>query len=211
MDVVEKSPVRAKVATILREAILSGEFTAGSELSLTETAHLLRVSRTPVREAFQVLEAEGLLELRMNRGAIVKPINTKFITDHFDMRRMLEGEAVFRAIANRMASAPLRTLQQTIITQADVPDDVYDEYNYSFHKTIWVASDNQKLFTMLDTLWNGPSYSHTRGRQVDHRASIREHGAILDCVDAGKAELARAIMHDHIERSMRIILDARKT
>lgn len=206
MDYVEKTPVRAKVITILREAILSGEFKAGHELSLTETASMLRVSRTPIREAFQILEAEGLLELRMNRGAIVKPINSQFITDHFDLRRLLEGEATYRAVKKNMPPETLRTLQDEIGGLDAVPEEVYDDYNFRFHQTLWLASGNDKLYSILDTLWNGPSYSHTRGKQVDHSKSIAEHGTILECVKKRDAEKARETMHKHIERSMRIIL-----
>ncbi|MDR2390830.1 MAG: GntR family transcriptional regulator [Planctomycetota bacterium] len=209
MDYVEKTPGRIEVATILREAILSGEFKAGHELSLTGTAVMPRVSSTPVREAFQPLEAEGLLELRMNRGAIVTPINTKFVTDHFDMRRMLEGEAVFRAVNNNMPAESLRAPQNSIQAMASIPNDVYDEYDFRFHQTFRSGSQNNKLCFFLDTLWNGPSYSHTRGKQVDHSSSVIEHGLILDYAESHGAERARDIMHVHIDRSRQIILDAR--
>jgi len=191
---------------ILREAILSGEVGAGHELSLTDTAENLRVSRTPVREAFQLLESEGLLELRMNRGAVVKPINRKFIADHFDMRSMLEGEAVYRAIKNNMPTDALRTLQDEISRMDEIPDDVYDDYNARFHQAFWYAAGNDRLFSFLDTLWNGPTYSHTSGKQVEHGKSVVEHGLILESAEAHDAEKARAVMQKHIERSMRIIL-----
>ena len=68
-------------------------------LSQESLGERLGVSRTPVREAFQTLEAEGLIELRMNRGAIVKTIDEKYITDHYEMRILLESEAAKRAAA----------------------------------------------------------------------------------------------------------------
>ena len=89
MDSLKKAmPVRVQITAILRKALFSGEYKSGDELSLTETAERLGVSRTPVREAFQTLEAEGLIELRMNRGAIVKTIDEKYITDP-DIRYIL--------------------------------------------------------------------------------------------------------------------------
>ena len=98
MDSLKKAmPVRVQITAILRKALFSGEYKSGDELSLTETAERLGVSRTPVREAFQTLEAEGLIELRMNRGAIVKTIDEKYITDHYEMRILLESEAAKRA------------------------------------------------------------------------------------------------------------------
>lgn len=69
---------------------------------MTDLAAKFNVSLTPVRVAFQILEQEGLLKLRMNRGAIVKGIDAKFIQDHFDMRILLEREAAFRAAQRGM-------------------------------------------------------------------------------------------------------------
>ena len=74
MESMELLPARVRITAILKKALFSGEYKSGDELSLTDIAAKLGVSRTPVREAFQALEAEGLIELRMNKGAIVKPI-----------------------------------------------------------------------------------------------------------------------------------------
>ena len=94
METIKKAmPTRVQVTAILKKALFSGEYKSGDELSLTEIAERLGVSRTPVREAFQTLESEGLIELRMNRGAIVKPIDEKYITDHYEMRILLETDA----------------------------------------------------------------------------------------------------------------------
>lgn len=208
MDYIEKMPVRIRVAEIVRDAILSGEFAAGRELSLTDTAAQLRVSRTPVREAFQMLQAEGLIELRMNRGAVVKPIDEEFITDHFDIRRLLEGEAVYRAIRRRIDPTPLVELQRAI-TDAAASSEVaalYDAYNQDFHQILWQGSGSRKLHAFLETLWNGPSYSHTRGSDVDHVASIAEHAQLIEYVQQGDAERGRRLMEDHILRSLDIIL-----
>ncbi len=75
METIEVLPIRVRVTAILRKELLAGEYAAGEELSLTDIAAQLGVSRTPVREAFQSLAAEGLLELRMNRGAVAVGID----------------------------------------------------------------------------------------------------------------------------------------
>ena len=61
METIQVLPIRVRVTAILRKALLSGEYRPGEELSLTDVAAKLGVSRTPVREAFQSLAAEGLL------------------------------------------------------------------------------------------------------------------------------------------------------
>ena len=75
MESLELLPARVRIASILKKAILAGEYKSGEELSLTGIAEQLGVSRTPVREAFQTLASEGLITLRMNRGAIVNSID----------------------------------------------------------------------------------------------------------------------------------------
>ncbi len=74
-------PVRVRITAVLRKAIYSGEYQSGEEFSLTDIAAQWGISRTPVREAFQVLENESLITLRMNKGAIVNNIDRKFIRD----------------------------------------------------------------------------------------------------------------------------------
>ena len=207
MDAVEKMPVRLKVASIIRNAILSGEFADGQALSLTDTAARLNVSRTPVREAFQLLESEGLIELRMNREAVVHTIDDTFVREHFDMRMLLEDEAIFRATTNQMDLQPLIKLQESV-SNADPADisRMYDAYNHDFHHAIWEGARNRKLYGFLDSLWNGPSYSRTSGSIVNHDLSIQEHGEMLDAMKKGDAEAAKSVMHQHILRSMEIIL-----
>mgnify|MGYP001036622783 CR=1 FL=1 len=209
MQSLEIMPVRVRLAAILRKSILSGELKNGQELSLTELAEKFNVSRTPVREAFQILEQEGLLKLRMNRGAIVKGIDEKFIQDHFDMRILLEGEAAFRAAQRSMDVSALRPEQNRAEARFLAMDpEEYGKYNQDIHVAIWTAADNQKLYDYLSALWNGPSI----GRSVepnDHRAkSIQEHGYILRCIERGLAEEARAAMRQHIQRSKQNILES---
>ena len=75
MNTLTMMPARVRVASELRKAIYAREYRSGDPLSLTEVAERLGISRTPVREAFQELENEGLITLRMNRGAVVNNID----------------------------------------------------------------------------------------------------------------------------------------
>ena len=209
MQSLEILPVRVRLAAILRKAILSGELKNGQELSLTELAEQFNVSRTPVREAFQTLEQEGLLQLRMNRGAIVKGIDEKFIEDHFDMRILLEGEAAFRAAERGMDVSGLLEEQTRAETQFLTmnPED-YNKYNQDLHVAIWKAADNQKLFDYLTGLWNGPSIGRSVEPVEQSAKSIQEHGHILRCIKWKQAEDARTAMREHIQRSKNNMLES---
>ena len=207
METIEVLPIRVRVTAILRKALLAGEYQPGEELSLTDVAAKLGVSRTPVREAFQSLAAEGLLELRMNRGAIVVGIDENFIRDHFELRILLETEAVTRAAKREIDLAPLLELQAYAERNREtMTEEDYRTYNQRFHAHIWRCAGNQKLYDLLSALWNGPSGGNI-GRDPDHeRVSIGEHRQMLDFLQAGRAADAGAVMTGHIERSMENIL-----
>lgn len=70
-------PARERVASALRKAIISKSIPEGAELTLENTAQELGVSVTPVREAFQILARDGLLEVKQNKCAIVLGVTEK--------------------------------------------------------------------------------------------------------------------------------------
>lgn len=207
MESLEMMPARVRITSILKKALLAGEYKSGQELSLTEIAEKLGVSRTPVREAFQTLAAEGLIELRMNKGAIVKQLDQKFITDHYEMRILLESEAAARAAKHGMEVSPLIAklyhMEDNITT---LERQYYTELNQEIHTSIWKAADNQKLEQFLMGLWNGPSFSSANSELEHYAQSTREHIMILKAIRGKDEETAKQAMKLHITRSMENIL-----
>lgn len=209
LDTLELMPARIKIASILRKAILSGEFQAGEELSLTAVASNLGVSRTPVREAFQMLASENLLLLRMNKGAIVQGITVKTIREHFEMRILLEGEAAARATLRGYDTSALLEKHDYILgLKGNFSPEEYQDYNQDFHTSIWKAADNNKMYSILSSLWNGSSFGRTISAKDHQLLSIEEHGRILDYMQKGNPYLVRKEMERHIERSMNNIIES---
>lgn len=200
-------PLRTKAASIIRKAILSGELTSGQELSLTAFAQQLGISRTPVREAFQALESDGLITLRMNKGAIVNQIDEQFITDHYEVRILLESEAAARAARLGMNTAELINACQLMRESLKNGDSKnYVELNQHIHICIWRAANNRKLYAMLMNLWNGPSIGRNTN-SIDHQyLSNIEHLEILESIERNDSDNARRGMQRHITRSMQNIL-----
>lgn len=208
MESLEVMPIRARITSILKKAIYSGEYVSGQELSLTEVAEQLGVSRTPVREAFQALAAEGLITLRMNKGAIVNQIDRKFIRDNFEVRILLESEAARRAAENGMDVAPLLervcAMQERLET---VSREEYEALNQDIHMCIWNAAGNARLKSYLMELWNGPSSGHSHAEIEQHyKNSVFEHISILHFIRDRQPEKAKKAMTQHIARSMDNIL-----
>ncbi|MBQ6385710.1 MAG: GntR family transcriptional regulator [Lachnospiraceae bacterium] len=209
MESLKMMPVRVRITSILKKAIYSGEYKSGDELSLTGIAEQLGISRTPVREAFQALEAEGLITLRMNKGAIVNAIDRKFVSDQFEMRILLESEAAARAAERGMETEPLLTQLYKLRDSGlkEVDSALYVKLNQEIHTGIWHAADNGKLLQYLQELWNGPSTGHSRPeQQLHYRDSTYEHISILESIRDRDAGGARDAMSRHISRSMENIL-----
>lgn len=208
MEPLQVMPIRIRITSILKKAIYSGEYRSGQELSLTEVAQRLGVSRTPVREAFQALAAEGLITLRMNRGAIVNQIDEGFIRDNFEMRILLEGEAAARAARNGAEVSQLLERARFLGDHLqEISPTEYEKLNQEIHLTIWSAARNLRLKNYLLELWNGPSTDRSAWETRAHyENSTREHIAILEAIRDGDPEGARAAMEGHIRRSMENIL-----
>ena len=211
METLEMMPVRIRIAAILRKAIYSGEYKSGDELSLTDIAAQLGVSRTPEREAFQLLEGEGLITLRMNKGAVVNTIDRKFVRDIVEMRILLEAEAARRAAENGMDAKLLESLLGRILRlreHIDAADPAeYTALNQAVHQAIWQAAGNHQLTACLLQMWNGPSVGRGQDAAARHyRDSSDEHIAILEFIRDGKAEEAKNAMLRHIGRSMENML-----
>ena len=99
-----------ETARHLREAIIRGDFPSGAHLNETQLTRELSLSRSPVREALRILEAEGLVTLEPHRGAHVRAVSERDLEDIFDVRLMIESHGVRRGLhrLSREAIAPLR-------------------------------------------------------------------------------------------------------
>ena len=209
MQSLKMVPTRVRVTSILKRAIYSGEYKSGQELSLTAIAEQLGISRTPVREAFQTLAAEGLITLRMSKGAIVNKIDQKFIKDTFEMRILLESTAAWKAAENGLPDADdyiakLKDMEAHLDT---IDDKAYEDLNQAIHMAIWEAADNQKLSNYLMELWNGPSTGHAIPEEQKHyRLSTEEHIQLLEYIRDHKPEEAKEAMARHIQRSEENVL-----
>ena len=100
MSRVEGYNLTSVVFNNVRQAIVSGEYPLGMALTEAYIANKLSVSRTPVREAFRQLEAERLIEITPNKGAVVQGVSDSDAKDIYEIRSLVEGLAAERAAVN---------------------------------------------------------------------------------------------------------------
>ena len=142
----------------LRALILTGEYGPEERLIEEQLAERLGVSRTPVRQALTMLEAEGLVEITPNRGATVCSFSIEDVWDIYDLRAVLEGHAARRA-AGRIERRELERLRELAREMEGLPgqfDDHEEEIralvalNQEFHGTIVEASRNRRLERLIN-------------------------------------------------------------
>ena len=208
----EYLPLRDVVFNTLRKAIITGYFQPGERLMELNLARRLGVSRTPVREAFRMLDREGLVEIIPRKGAQVSGITEKDLRDIAEIRTVLEEYAVgltCRRI-DEEGFAALTQIHNHFIQIVEEGDEqkiaLQDEL---FHDALFKASGNDRLLMILCNLRE--QFFRFRLeyiRDIDKRTIlIREHRDLIDAIKNRDESQARQIMHKHLSNLQEAVLD----
>ena len=189
----------------LRERIISGELELGSQLSEARIAKELDVSRTPVREAINRLEIEGLLEVEPQRGSFIFNLDGSELAKLCDARVALETKALTVAIKERPDRLHSELTKCTDrMTSARAVDDVnkYLGEDTIFHQLLFDCADNKFLNDAYQTIATKMAAIRNRlGRHPEHMAkSYAEHLQLVDAVKVSDTKTALEILRLHIDR-----------
>src|SRR6185295_8179177 len=195
----------ARVYAYVKERLLDGTFPGGALLSENELSQQLGLSRTPVRQAFVQLEAEGLLELYPKRGALVVPVAASEIEDVFEARLLVEEHCARRAAnAGATLAADLEELiaeQELAIADAGMGMAVFARADREFHRAIVAAAGNAILTRLYDALRDRQqriatvSLARSPG---DAARFIEEHRGIADALARADAAAAGVRVAAHL-------------
>ncbi|WP_163274552.1 GntR family transcriptional regulator [Cellulomonas iranensis] len=195
----------------VKDALLGGRHPGGSMLSEVDVAAELGVSRTPVREAFLRLAAEGWLRLFPKRGALVVPAAPGEAQDVLDARLLLEGHAVEQVLAGPPGAREelVATLRGLVARQRDALDadtddvdlDAYADLDAQFHHAIVAAGGNAVLTQVAGTLRERQSrmVALSVGRSSARAATFVDgHEALVAAIADGDAAGFRARLAAHV-------------
>ncbi len=188
------------VLAAIKHAILAGELRPGQGLVETELAQVLGVSKTPVREALKTLAGAGLVTMSPYRGAAVRAIDHATASAVYDLRLLLEPEAVRRA-AEAARTASWEVAEQALAVSAAATDQAQRSLaNRDFHRALYQSCGNPLLVKTLDDLRDQTALvSAVAWQQAPSwEQEARQHRAILAAVRAGDGERAAALLHEHI-------------
>jgi DNA-binding GntR family transcriptional regulator len=202
--------VRARVLDQLRDAIIRGEHLPGSSLSEGTLADTYGTSRTPIREAIQQLQSEGLVEVVPRVGTFVREPSRRELTELFQLKSVLEGLGA-QLLAGRGRVAETELLQANLAEseQAVTASDVerYAQLVHDFHGLIIQGADNTMLAMQYRNLMHKLAYHRIVMNTLRHPgrlgSSLHEHRTVLARIldkDGFGAEFA---MRDHVRSSER--------
>lgn len=208
-----KLPVSEMVIETLRGRIISGVFEPGSRLTEERLSQEFDVSRGPVREALRRLAEEGLVVLVPNKGATVRRVTRRWLTDLFEVRELVEGFAARLAAESLRGPEDRRWLEQQIEgwSRGDLANDrlAFFEANVRFHRGILTRCRNSRLVELVPRL-HAPMPAHLvkfLDQHDDERRQIsaREHVQIAEAILAGDSMGAETLMRYHVRRTAMLI------
>jgi DNA-binding GntR family transcriptional regulator len=197
---VERRSLSAQVADSLREMIISNTYAQGHQLRQDEVAKRLGVSHIPVRAAFQVLEAEGLITNVPYKGAVVTRLSAAEIEEYFDIRATLEVDLLKRAIKGIGREAIARA-RKFVEKMDSAPAQRWGEYNWKMHEELYTPANRpitlefvRKIHDNLDRYVRIQLALAEGNRKRAHQ----EHIQLIDLCEAGEQAKASRLLFDHI-------------
>ena len=194
-----------EVAELLRQRIFSRELEPGSWIDELKIAEEYGISRTPLREALKVLAAEGLVTMKVRRGAYVTEVSDKDLADVYHLLALLESDAA-GVVAQRASDAELAELQGLHAELEAATDDRnrFFALNERFHMRLLEIASNRWREQMVADLrkvmkLNRHNSLFKTGR-IDE--SLAEHRAIMTALLARNAALTQQRMHEHFQNGL---------
>jgi DNA-binding GntR family transcriptional regulator len=198
-----------EVAELLRQRIFSRELEPGSWIDEMKIAEEYGISRTPLREALKVLAAEGLVTMKVRRGAYVTEVSQQDLADVYHLLSLLESDAA-GVVAERATEAQLHTLQllHAELEAAAIPGQVDREHffaiNERFHMQLLAIANNrwrdQMVADLRKVMKLNRHNSLLKSGRIDE--SLREHRALMAAIVAKDSPAAMARMREHFDNGL---------
>jgi len=191
-------------------AILMGEYPPGYSLRLSDLARVNGVSTIPVREAMRRLEAERLVESVANKGVRVARLSNSDLADAYQLRTILEAEAVRLAVprlsdADRQRIETLRDHMAHLFAAGDIASA--HASHRAMHFVVYERTDSPWLVHTISTLWDHTERYRRLGLQwLQHpEALAAQHDDVIDALFSGDPDIAVEALRGHFEASLSLI------
>jgi DNA-binding GntR family transcriptional regulator len=200
--------LKNKVYRELRRSIIVGRRAPGSKINIQQIAEDYGTSITPIREALQMLNQEGLVTIKPHSGYLVTRLTLKQLRDLLELREILELAAVEKAALRIIDEAQIEELERVHTGYTGDDDAAYERYteeNRRFHCAVAQATGNRELAEAVRGLHDRLA----RFMVLCHAGQTmqRTHGRIVAALRARDAGAARQAMQDELSAAHEVILD----
>jgi DNA-binding GntR family transcriptional regulator len=193
------------VAELMRQRIYSRALAPGEWIDELRTAEELGISRTPLREALKVLASEGLVTMKVRRGAYVTEVSTQDLRQVYELLSLLESDAaaVVACSVDAVGKSQLKALHQTLIKAANNTDKFF-EVNEQFHMRVLELANNRWRIQVVNDLRKVMKVNRQTSLLKSGRvqASLQEHQAVVDAICSNDAAAAGAAMRAHFDNGL---------
>lgn len=208
----EEESASRRVYSWTRSQILDGSLAGGTLVSEGEVADAIGVSRTPVREAFLQLAAEGMLKLYPKRGALVVPVSATELAEVVEARGVVEPWAATIVASRTNRAAAVVRLRELLAAAAEAralgDERAFQEADREFHLSLLSAAGNSLLATFHSSLRDRQLRGGALALRADPLRSpkiLDEHAAIADAIEAGDPVAAGAAVRTHLAGTLQAL------
>ena len=212
MSAIPKDSLNEKICQMLRNDILLGTYHPGEKLDVNKLVSEYGVSRTPIRDALNVLQREGLIEILPRIGYFVSRITIKDIEDVFQLRLIVETASAELA-ARLISEEELDYLEH--LTSRYMAGDVqtYKDFlaeNRIFHYRIALATGNRRIAEVVDNLLNQMYRLLILRLDLRENADemLTEHHRLLDALRRRDTAAARLAMHEALQNAQEAVMQS---
>jgi DNA-binding GntR family transcriptional regulator len=198
-----------EVAELLRQRIFNRELAPGSWIDELKIAEAYGISRTPLREALKVLAAEGLVTMKVRRGAYVTEVSERDLADVYHLLSLLESDAVgvVASTATTLEIQELQALHQELENAAlpeTINTEAFFEINERFHLRLLEIADNRWRDQMVADLRKVMKLNRHNSLLKSGRIkeSLNEHRAVMAAVSERNATLSIQKMKEHFRNGL---------
>lgn len=194
-----------RIATRLREAILTGAYAPGARIRQEDIAEEFGASRLPVREALRILESDGLVTLIANTGAWVSHLSLAECQEMYQIRERIEP-LLLRYSLPQLSAETLDRLQELADNmQAGSDVETFLHLDREFHLLSYTGATTSMLGDTVRRLWNSTQH-YRRAFTVligpDHNQAVHyEHQLLVGALRRGDGEDAERVLSGHIRRT----------
>ncbi|MEJ5022514.1 GntR family transcriptional regulator [Ochrobactrum vermis] len=209
-----KKSLASSIAERIRGAIVDAEFQFGENLSEDMLAAAFDVSRTPVREALNILQMQELVHIVPKSGTYVFTPTQEDIAELCDFRIGLEDQAMRLALGNNRKKLVSQLKKQFDLMRATIDEDdlrAYGRCDTEFHLAFFRVCGNRYLARAYDSILGRVAALRTHlaiGAEGEPARSFADHAAIIELADADKPDELRDILEAHIMRTKTNYLNA---